>query len=48
MCAYHFNGSRFFSIHNKLLRGEAKMTIIDSEDVLKISGQVCVQVQKIR
>lgn len=42
ICAHQFEDPKLCLIHEKVLRGEAKATIINSDNVLRVNSRVCV------
>lgn len=40
--AHQFDDNKLCVIQDKVLRGEAKSTFLDSKGVLRINGRICV------
>ena len=42
ICAHQFNDEKLCVIRDKVLRGEAKEVVLDSNSVLRTGGRICV------
>ena len=42
ICAYQFNDEKLCLIRDRVLKGDAKEAVLDSDGVLRIGGRICV------
>ena len=47
ICAHQFNDENLCLIRDKVLRGEAKEAVLDSDGVLRIGGRICLPGQAV-